>query len=549
MAPKKDKQTAIPSPIQLNKTTTSVSSTPTTLDNKIRDRSPRSTDNVNIDKEAREKSRRNLEKTFISTEANRSESSEPATNTQVGVDSTPAEASNNTTSQTEDMDTHNSEEKVEPTKIFNVPARFLNNLRLLTSEVHEKLTKNMGLQIVNIEHSFIEQTITFYPGNPITSKQLKTDIPKEAFGGCWSYDFTEFTGRPRPNKPTLIILRGIPLDTTVEDVKQDLDDQNIPNLEVTRIKASNTGRTTTLMKVSIPDRNTANRLVDSGFKLFGLIVIKPELARMTPQVTQCGRCQALGHTTNNCRNITVCPKCSGAHSFTECTTNADKIKCINCGGAHSPRYRGCSAYQTQYRLESKSNTDTSARRYSPREHEHPQRPTTTKRQRTKSDTDSEESDNSEIQTTVPNTQNTDEFPSLPPAQQPPQQQRQQQNQKQPTTQGRRTRPSQQSSQHAPPITPNNTPPSRGHRRPYSTVLKENRPQGRYLNLDADTFTSLTTMIATIVCRSFYDHVDFDTMSEMISNSVLSVLNLRYENRPDTTLIGETIDSGMRQFSH
>lgn len=80
-------------------------------------------------------------------------------------------------------------------------------------------------------------------------------------------------------------------------------------------------------------------------------VIKWETFHKRSTITQCHRCQGLGHGSRNCRQLIKCLKCAGPHAATECRRrrgeNEDKIpmKCANCNEGHAANYRGCKFIQ------------------------------------------------------------------------------------------------------------------------------------------------------------------------------------------------------------
>lgn len=63
-------------------------------------------------------------------------------------------------------------------------------------------------------------------------------------------------------------------------------------------------------------------------------------------VSQCHRCQKLGHTKNYCLRPFACVKCAGNHPTTECKKLKNvKPKCANCSGEHTANYKGCITYK------------------------------------------------------------------------------------------------------------------------------------------------------------------------------------------------------------
>ncbi|KAI5116419.1 hypothetical protein M0805_001013 [Coniferiporia weirii] len=74
-----------------------------------------------------------------------------------------------------------------------------------------------------------------------------------------------------------------------------------------------------------------------------------------PSLTQCERCQALGHGTKGCKAPAMCAKCAGNHrtinhrkSCADCATKANESDlcphprhCRNCGGDHPATFSTC----------------------------------------------------------------------------------------------------------------------------------------------------------------------------------------------------------------
>ena len=66
-----------------------------------------------------------------------------------------------------------------------------------------------------------------------------------------------------------------------------------------------------------------------------------------PQPMRCMKCQRYGHVAGKCRHQVRCVRCGQAHRLDECPVKEDvnKAVCVNCKGAHSAAFRGCSKYQ------------------------------------------------------------------------------------------------------------------------------------------------------------------------------------------------------------
>ena len=62
-----------------------------------------------------------------------------------------------------------------------------------------------------------------------------------------------------------------------------------------------------------------------------------------PKPLRCDRCQFYGHRTLSCTRDVVCSRCAGNHSYVDCLEKT-KLRCANCGEAHSAAYRSCAVY-------------------------------------------------------------------------------------------------------------------------------------------------------------------------------------------------------------
>jgi hypothetical protein len=56
---------------------------------------------------------------------------------------------------------------------------------------------------------------------------------------------------------------------------------------------------------------------------------------------QCKRCKRFGHTQRNCGYAPRCVARGDAHPSWTCVTSKHQLKCFNCGGNLTAKYRGC----------------------------------------------------------------------------------------------------------------------------------------------------------------------------------------------------------------
>jgi hypothetical protein len=64
-----------------------------------------------------------------------------------------------------------------------------------------------------------------------------------------------------------------------------------------------------------------------------------------PTPIRCFKCQGFSHLAKDCkRTIPCCPRCAGAHYYSDCNAYNSEIKCKGCGLGHSAAYKGCPRY-------------------------------------------------------------------------------------------------------------------------------------------------------------------------------------------------------------
>jgi len=135
---------------------------------------------------------------------------------------------------------------------------------------------------------------------------------------------------PSGEKLSKGIIFGVPLSLTDEDIIEETTSSSVRRLtKFINGKRENT-ETVVLTFTQLPER------VNIGFRSYR---VKPYI----PLPFRCTNCQKFGHSHNSCNKGVVCPRCSGNHTFAECTQK-DNPKCSNCNGDHSAAWSGCPKY-------------------------------------------------------------------------------------------------------------------------------------------------------------------------------------------------------------
>ncbi|GBP67609.1 Nucleic-acid-binding protein from transposon X-element [Eumeta japonica] len=139
------------------------------------------------------------------------------------------------------------------------------------------------------------------------------------------------------------VIRGVPVDFDINDIKTDLLNQGFPVQSVHRL-CRRDGSPLWLVLAVLPRTDEAKLIFGKLSKVCGLSVIRVEAPRNRGGPGQCHRCQRYGHAAANCHADPRCVKCLVPHWTKECPRTRDsgeKPECVNCGLQHTANYRGC----------------------------------------------------------------------------------------------------------------------------------------------------------------------------------------------------------------
>ncbi|XP_046399411.1 uncharacterized protein LOC124165921 [Ischnura elegans] len=171
---------------------------------------------------------------------------------------------------------------------------------------------------------------------------------------------------PEDMKPFLL-LRGLLVDTTTEEIKSSLANHSLYPDEIIQLRTTRPTRREQehrnrqlaenptavlptpptrllpLFQVKLSDPNDRARY-ESITHLCDLGVTF-ETFKPSPGPPQCKNCQRFGHTHKSCGLATRCVRCGDLHSHRECTVHKpDPATCANCKQNHPANYRQCPAY-------------------------------------------------------------------------------------------------------------------------------------------------------------------------------------------------------------
>lgn len=138
-----------------------------------------------------------------------------------------------------------------------------------------------------------------------------------------------------------LIVRGIPLDETLEDLKKAIEEENqsIMVVKIFRLKRKNRALNKWVDSESICIQILGEALPEE------IIIYKTinETFPYIPSVRICYNCGYFGHLSKFCEREPKCLSCGGPrHESTSCT---GEKRCINCKGEHATTDRSCPLFK------------------------------------------------------------------------------------------------------------------------------------------------------------------------------------------------------------
>ncbi|KAF8784055.1 Nucleic-acid-binding protein transposon like protein [Argiope bruennichi] len=148
----------------------------------------------------------------------------------------------------------------------------------------------------------------------------------------------------KAEKPVKIVIKGLPINTDPEEIKNELNEKGFRVDKVNQLKKFKTREPLPIFQVHL--FKTSN--IQEIYKLETLFYIMIRVEKyIIKQNHQCYNCQLWNHGSKGCRLNPKCVICAGTHPTKECPSKGKEnaeIKCANCGGPHTANYRGCPRY-------------------------------------------------------------------------------------------------------------------------------------------------------------------------------------------------------------
>ncbi|GFV40266.1 nucleic-acid-binding protein from transposon X-element, partial [Trichonephila clavipes] len=145
---------------------------------------------------------------------------------------------------------------------------------------------------------------------------------------------------PKAERPIKVVVKGLPKETEINDIKSDLIEQGFPEAKVAQLTGRITKQPLPVFMITLP-RNINNAKIFQ-LKTLSYLSIRIEGYEGTG-VTQCYTCNRFNHTSENCHMTPRCLKCGEAHQTKHCPIErVETAYCINCQTyGHMANYSKC----------------------------------------------------------------------------------------------------------------------------------------------------------------------------------------------------------------
>ena len=217
----------------------------------------------------------------------------------------------------------------------SVPAIYIYNVTNRYKLIKQLLDKcNVKPQILNMRYTIKVKCLT-YIDYTATINLLK----------CIGEEFS--TDTAKSDQLLKVVIRNLPVDTPLVDIKEALIYDDIPCTEVKQLHSLNSEtkkrEDLPLFLAYIQRTENAKRVYNLTSLIYCKIRVEPYKSK---DIIQCYKCQRYNHSERSCHANPRCVKCAGPHVTRQCTkalTTKD-LKCVNCMGNHTANYRGCPVY-------------------------------------------------------------------------------------------------------------------------------------------------------------------------------------------------------------
>lgn len=142
--------------------------------------------------------------------------------------------------------------------------------------------------------------------------------------------------------PFKVVIRGLPIDTSEDEIIEELKLMNYQVIKVTQMRKLKNNNLMPLFQIQLENSPKSKEILKIEKFLF--YIVKIEIYNKPSRTLQCFSCQYFHHASHQCKMQPRCVKCAGGHKSMDCPLGKGKIeqvKCCNCSGTHAASFRGC----------------------------------------------------------------------------------------------------------------------------------------------------------------------------------------------------------------
>ena len=209
-----------------------------------------------------------------------------------------------------------------------------------------QLTSDTVLPLIkSIIHK--DTNITYRPKR-ISIQASSIEEYKSILSTASTHNLEFFTHNPVVSNVSKTVLRGLPANTSSEDIQAEFTALNIEISDVRQMIKYTTSSDGSRTKIPMPlwvitHHRDVKSYITALTSLFNFRIKFEDLKSRNPAF-QCYRCQEFGHRADFCKLTFQCNLCAANHDSRTCPTRSlPTRKCSNCSGDHPASSRDCPA--------------------------------------------------------------------------------------------------------------------------------------------------------------------------------------------------------------
>lgn len=149
----------------------------------------------------------------------------------------------------------------------------------------------------------------------------------------------------KQHKIPRMVIKNLPPNLPLEDIKEDLKQKNINFGKITQMSKKVEDKIINLPLFIVSFQEGVELKTVLTIKSICYYKITWEKYSNKRPITQCYKCQDYGHLATNCYRSPSCRFCGGKHESVNCDKKEAPVrKCVNCNGDHSANSVDCPIY-------------------------------------------------------------------------------------------------------------------------------------------------------------------------------------------------------------